>query len=136
MFSNDRTEIRQFYVNLWKKHTEKKTLEPIEKQLIEIIEHHPEYHKILSDESLIDKDFGADNPILHISLHQAIREQLSIDTPKGIKTIYESLMTKIQDHHAVEHIMMECLAQSMWDLQNNPETGQDNYLNRLKELCK
>ena len=54
-----------------------------------IIGDHPEYHALLeTGEAAMGRDWtpeqGETNPFLHLSLHLAIAEQLSIDQPPGI----------------------------------------------------
>ena len=74
-------------------------------------------------------------PILHMGLHIAIKEQLSIDQPFGIKDQYNKLLTKHQDPHIVEHKIMECLAQMIWEAQrNNAFPDNQAYLSCLKSL--
>ena len=40
------------------------------------------------------------NPFLHLSLHLAIEEQLSIDQPPGIRASFEALAEKRGEHDA------------------------------------
>ena len=112
MFSQDRKKQREFLANSWQKYTGNKPLEPLEKQLVSIIEIHPEYHEIIGD---IDSEYfpeqGQVNPFLHINLHLALRDQLSIDQPKGVKAVHQKLINYYKDSHEVDHLMMECIAE-------------------------
>ena len=48
---------------------------------LELIRAHPEYHRVLTQgERALERDFGGGdtNPFLHMSMHIAIKEQLSI----------------------------------------------------------
>ena len=58
------------------------------------------------------------NPFLHLSLHLAIAEQISIDQPKGIKAAYFALRQKMEVHDA-EHLIMECLGEAIWRSQRD-----------------
>jgi hypothetical protein len=78
---------------------------------------------------------GEINPFLHINLHLALKDQLSINQPIGINQIYQDLIKKYKDSHEVEHLMMECIAEMIYISQkNNTEIDEDAYLNRLKNL--
>ena len=140
MFDIDRDQSRQLFFKAWEKHRTKQIMEPLESLIASIIQLHPEYHAFLENlEPNQDKEFfpemGDTNPFLHMGLHIAIREQLSINQPMGIKDIYNQLLTRHQDPHSVEHLMIDCLAQSIWEAQRN-KTMPDNetYLNCLKAL--
>ena len=136
MFYQDRKKQREFLANSWQKYTRNKPLEPLEKQLASIIEIHPEYHHLINDvNSEYSPEQGEINPFLHINLHLALKDQLSINQPIGINQIYQDLIKKYKDSHEVEHLMMECIAEMIYISQkNNTEIDEDAYLNRLKNL--
>ena len=63
-------------------------LSAMEDMALEVILQHPEYHGLLDDvEHYQDKDYlpemSETNPFLHMGMHIAIKEQLSIDQPAG-----------------------------------------------------
>ena len=62
---------------------------------------------------------GNTNPFLHMSMHIAIKEQLSIDQPSGIKERFNRLQKKNKDEHKTMHQIMECLAEMLWQAQRN-----------------
>lgn len=122
MFNPSRDQARQFFFDTWRKYKLRELLSPMEDMALEVILLHPEYHAMLDDiERYHDKDYlpemGATNPFLHMSMHIAIKEQLSIDQPVGIRKRYESLLKKIGDEHVVMHQIMECLAEMIWQAQ-------------------
>ena len=136
MFSSDRSAQRKFLAKSWEKYKANRLLEPLELQLANIIAKHPEYQEIINN---LDTEYfpeqGKINPFLHINLHLSLQDQLSLDQPKGIKEIYNSLVKKIKDIHRVEHIMMEQIAEMIFISQkNNKPMGQEQYLRSLKEL--
>jgi len=140
MFDISRDQGRQLFFTAWEKHRAQQILEPLESLVVSIIQLHPEYHAFLENpDSARDRDFfpemGDTNPFLHMGLHIAIREQLSINQPIGIKEQYTRLLTRHQDEHTVEHMMIDCLAQAIWEAQRN-HTMPDNeaYLTCLKSL--
>ncbi|HJT51848.1 MAG TPA: DUF1841 family protein [Nitrosospira sp.] len=122
MFNPSRDQARQFFFDTWRKYKLRGMLTPMEHMAVEVILLHPEYHGMLDDvERYQDKDYlpemGATNPFLHLSMHLAIKEQLSIDQPPGIRRRYERLLRKFGDEHTVMHQIMECLAEMIWQAQ-------------------
>jgi len=77
---------------------------------------HPEYHDLLSQpERHRDKDYvDTPNPFLHMSLHVALEEQLSIDQPPGIAARFRALLARCGERHAALHEAIECLAEMVW----------------------
>ena len=131
MFFQDRKKQREFLANSWKKYTSNIPLEPLEEQLVSIIEIHPEYHDLIDN---IDSEYfpnqGEVNPFLHINLHLALRDQLSINQPKGVKETYQKLSNQYKDSHEVEHLMMECIAEMIYiSHKNNAAMNHESYLN-------
>ncbi|BAP56072.1 hypothetical protein THII_1775 [Thioploca ingrica] len=122
MFGQDREKHRQFFARAWDKHQQAQILEPLETMVVEVISIHPEYHCYLIAPHL-DQDFfpqqGQTNPFLHLGLHLALREQLSIDQPKGIRHLYQSSVLKGDNSHDLEHRMMDCLAEILWTSQRD-----------------
>lgn len=141
---SDRRQHRLQFRDAWLKHTHEQSLTPLEKQIVSVIEEHPEYHDqvaSLKDEEpieLIDLSRGAsiENPFLHMGLHLALREQVGTDRPAGIKLITRRLLTKnAGEGHQVEHMMMDVLAESLWNAQrNNTAPDEQNYLESLNRL--
>ena len=138
MFSQDRKKQREFLAKSWQKYTSNKPLEPLEKQLVSIIEIHHEYHDLIGNiESEYFPEQGEVNPFLHINLHLALRDQLSINMPKGVKEVYKKLIEQYTDLHIVEHLMMECIAEMIYISQkNNTAIDQESYLNCIANLTR
>lgn len=140
MFTNDRNQLRKMFFSSWQKFQAGDALEPLEQMIAQIVQQHPEYHTLLKDEDThLDKDYtpdmGETNPFLHMSMHIAIVEQLSIDRPTGIKDLYQQLVAKYSDSHTVEHYIMECLGQMMWEAQRNQTQPDDQqYMECLRKL--
>jgi hypothetical protein len=141
LFANSsRNELRESYLRAWRKARERAPMEPLEALIADVIAWHPEYHAMLDDPSAAlspDLDGGATraNPFLHMGLHIAIREQVSIDRPAGIRAIHNALLSKHTDAHSAEHAMIEALAEALWDAQrNNRAPDETQYIVRLKRL--
>ena len=138
MFSQDRSKQREFLAKSWQKHINAQILEPLELQLALIVQKHPEYQALINDINLeYFPEQGKTNPFLHINLHLALQDQLALDQPIGINDIYKKLIVIHSDTHEVEHMMMECIAEMIFNSQkNNTTLDQDNYLVNLKNLIK
>lgn len=120
LYTQDRTEQRKFLANAWQKFLDKKILDPLESQLTQVIEIHPEYHSLIQNfESDYFPEQGEVNPFLHINLHLSLREQLSINQPHGIKEIYQKIINSAGDSHEAEHKMMDCIAEMIFSSQKN-----------------
>lgn len=134
-----RDEIRQVYLAVWQKLQQKQVLEPMEALIAEVIEIHPEYHQILSTSDDIRQqeftpDQGQTNPFLHMGMHIALREQTAADRPSGIAAVHRKLVDKRGPHEA-EHVMMECLGETLWNAQrNNQLPDEAAYLDCLQKL--
>jgi hypothetical protein len=135
-----REQLRQMYLEAWRKYTARQPLEPLEAQLAAVIAEHPEYVPLLeSGPQALTTDYtpegGRENPFLHMGLHLAIREQVATDRPHGIAQIHQALSKRLSDPHAAEHAMLEVLAEAMWESQRaGRPPDEQRYLERLRAL--
>jgi len=140
MFGQDRNQLRQMYLDAWRKQQNNEVMQPLEVMIAEVVSLHPEYHALLEQgEDALDKDFlpemGEANPFMHMGMHIAIREQLSTDRPTGIVLAHKKLLLRLQNAHEVEHQIMECLGQSLWEAQrNNRAPDESQYLSCVQKL--
>lgn len=126
MFNPSRDQARNFLIEAWKKR--RATLPATQLEIIaaDIVTLHPEYHALLEgDPDALQRDWtpedGATNPFLHLSLHLAIAEQLSIDQPPGIRAAFESRRSQHGDQHAALHDILECLGETLWRAQRDQQ---------------
>jgi hypothetical protein len=122
MFQPSRDEVRRFFCDTWAKHRRSEALTGQERIAVACMLEHAEYHDLLDrPEAAIAGEFpveaGRENPFLHLSLHLAIEEQLSIDQPRGLVQRVLSLTNKLDSRHDALHEVMECLAALLWNLQ-------------------
>ncbi len=122
MFSPTRDQARRFFVEAWRKRRQAEILSGLEHLAADLVLAHPEYHDLLEDpDDALTRDFGAPagqpNPFLHLSLHLAVEEQLSIDQPPGIRGIAEALAARTGDRHEAMHEILECLGEAVWRAQ-------------------
>lgn len=137
MFNPTRDQVRQFFVEAWSKHRASDILTPLEATALDWILEHPEYHADLEHMDALDADYSVDagrtNPFLHLSMHLAIAEQLSIDHPPGIRAAYQSLARRSDAHNAA-HEVMECLGKVVWESQRlGTPLDTDTYIDLIKQ---
>jgi len=124
MFNPSREQVRDFFFEAWRKYQAGEPLVGLEATALEIALLHPEYHPLLGDpERAREKEYfpelGQTNPFLHMSLHLALEEQLSIDQPAGIVARFAALTARHGDRHAALHEALECLAEMVWRSQRD-----------------
>jgi hypothetical protein len=122
VFNPSKDEVRRFFCDAWHKHRQGGVLTPLEAIAVEWISQHPEYHDELADADAASArefriDDGRTNPFLHLAMHLAIAEQLSIDQPPGIVEAYRKLVARRGDAHSAAHAVMECLGEVVWTAQ-------------------
>ena len=142
LFGNDRSQLRGFYIEVWRKFNAGQALEPLEQMILKVIQQHPEYHSLLADPDIaLERDYtpetGETNPFLHMGMHIAIDEQLTTQRPIGISEIYRQLCRRYGNAHDAEHRMMECLAETIWESQRNQTNPDESaYLQKLIRLAR
>jgi hypothetical protein len=135
-----RSSLRRMYVEAWRKHRGSLPVEPVEDQIIRVIELHPEYARVLeTDDAALDRDYtpeqGQTNPFLHMGLHLAIREQVATNRPSGIAAVHSALVVKLGDAHEAEHAMIEQLGAALWNAQRaGLPPDETAYLESLRRL--
>ena len=138
MFNPSREQARALFFDTWSKYREKKPVTGLESVALEAILLHPEYHALLDDPGRhAERDYapeaGQSNPFLHMSLHLAIEEQLSIDQPPGIRAEFERIAAARGDRHAALHAVLECLGEMLWRAQReNAAPDASAYLECLR----
>lgn len=136
MFNPTREQVRQFFTEAWRKHKSRELLTPLESIAIDWALQHPEYHGDLENPDALEAEYtveqGRTNPFLHLSMHLAIAEQLSIDQPPGIRAAYQQLLAT-HDEHQAAHIIMESLGQVVWEAQRlGKPLDNDAYLDLIR----
>jgi Domain of unknown function (DUF1841) len=126
MFNPSREQARQFLLDAWRKRRDAMPATPLEIIAADIVALHPEYHPLLdAPDRALERDWspdgGATNPFLHLSLHLAIEEQLSIDQPPGISTLFHQLEARLGDRHAALHVVLDSLAETLWRSQRDQQ---------------
>ena len=121
MFDPSRDQARLFFIEAWRKHLAADTLTPLEQIAATLIEMHPEYQALFLDPDAIARDFrpedGQVNPFLHLSLHLAIEEQLSIDQPPGLRAAFARCQLRCGNRHDALHVVLDCLGETIFNAQ-------------------
>lgn len=122
MFAPSRQDARRFFFDTWQKQQAGQPLTDLEKLLFSVISLHPEYHDILNrPQQYAEREWmpeqGETNPFLHMGMHLALEEQLSIDQPPGIRTLYQQLLHKTGSEHDAQHAVLDCLGEMIWQAQ-------------------
>ena len=137
MYTNNRDTYRQTFFQAWQKYKNNLVLEPLEQLIVEVILLHPEYQELLENpKQYQNQSFTLEeNPFMHLSLHISLKEQINLDRPKGITEIYQKLLKQFPDKHDVDHAMLNCLAEVMWESQQHGVPPDEQvYLEKLKKL--
>ena len=129
---HSRDQLRLAYAQAWAKHLARAPLAPLEAQIADVIAAHPEYQRFVADPDTAigfeqDTSLAADNPFLHMGLHLAVREQVSIDRPPGVRDLVRRLQGRYGDVHLAEHALMEALGEELWRAQHEgraPDEGR------------
>lgn len=142
LFNPSRDQVRQFFFDTWAKFKQQQMLTDIEALALEVIQMHPEYHAVLNApehyaQQAYFPEMGETNPFLHMSLHLSILEQISINQPTGIQSIYQQLQQKHDNPHDAQHDVMDCLAETIWLAQRNQQPlNAEEYLNALQQKVR
>ncbi len=138
--SQSRDQLRRVYIDAWRKRRDSLPMEPLEMQIADVIELHPEYQRALeTSDTVIDRDYapegGQSNPFLHMGLHLALRDQLATDRPPGIRAAFQAVAKRVGSQHDAEHRVIECLAETMWEAQRSSRPPDEKaYLKRVRVL--
>lgn len=120
--SHTRDELRRTYSEAWRKYLAHAPLTPLEAMITDVIGAHPEYQAMVADAGAAlayepGGMGGAENPFLHMGLHLAVRDQVSIDRPPGVRELHRLLQARVGDLHRAEHVLMEALGETLWQAQ-------------------
>jgi hypothetical protein len=122
MFNPSRDQVRQFFFDVWAKYRAGQPLAGAEQPALDAVLAHPEYHALLEQpERHLAREYrpesGETNPFLHLSLHLAVAEQLSVDQPPGLRARYQRLLARHGNVMDAQHALMDCLAEMIWQQQ-------------------
>lgn len=106
--------------------------------LVEALQEHPEYYRVwdradeLSDEELIQDGV---NPILHVTIHQTIENQLAAKDPPVVHETLERLMRSGLSRHEAIHAIGSVLCVEIWEiLKEERPFDEERYERGLRQL--
>ena len=139
--THTREQLRQAYADAWRKHLANVPLSALEASIAAVIRVHPEYQSLVKDGVApafeVDPGSSTDNPFLHMGLHLAVRDQISIDRPPGIRAVYRRLQVRFASDHDAEHALGELLGETLWEAQRNGRPPDENrYMARARLLLE
>ncbi|HBI22122.1 MAG TPA: DUF1841 domain-containing protein [Legionella sp.] len=141
-YANNVQDTRQLFFTAWQKQRRRQALLPLEQQIVEVMLDHPEYHAVFDagspeQASAFFAALGQTNPFLHMGLHLTIRDQIATNRPAGIRHIYTQLIKKHADKQMAEHLLMEPLADALWQAQRDQTMpDEQTYLDACHQLMK
>jgi hypothetical protein len=140
VFTPTRDQARDLFFETWRKYRAGLPLEGLEKLVVGLLTEHSEFHELLDAPDRYkraDYDGARANPFLHLSLHLAVEEQLSIDQPPGVRAAYRKLVTRHGSEHEAKHHVMACLVETLRDAQLRGNAfDTPRYLECLEERSK
>ena len=130
--SHSRDELRRTYAEAWRKHLTRSPLTPLEAMITDVIGVHPEYQTLVGDPgTALAFEAGAtdavENPFLHMGLHLAVREQVAIDRPPGVRELHSRLQARCGGLHRAEHVLMEALGETLWQAQRSGRAPDEGH---------
>jgi hypothetical protein len=136
-----RDQLRQAYSDAWRKHLAAAPLSPQEAAIADVVALHPEYQALVSDPAgalAFDpaQQPERQNPFLHMGLHLAVRDQVAVDRPPGIRSLHHQLQARQGEVHAAEHALMEALGEVLWQAQRDGRPpDEQHYLALARRLA-
>lgn len=140
LYGQNRDRLRSAYCEAWRQHRQGQTLQPVQAQIVAVVALHPEYQPLLENpEQALGREYlpelGETNPFLHMGMHLALQDQVATDRPAGIRELYQRLAAGCPDRHALEHRLMECLAEMIWQAQRTGAVPDEKrYLDCIRTM--
>jgi hypothetical protein len=137
-----RDQLRRSYAEAWSKRLAGRPLSALEAMIADVIALHPEHQPLFADPDRLQGFEAAageaeENPFLHLGLHLAVREQVAIDRPPGVRDLHRRLQAQRDDAHGGEHELMQALAETLWEAQRDGRApDEQRYLLRARERLR
>jgi len=133
--------MRDVFFSAWEKHANGEVLAPMEAMILQVIELHPEYKKIVSNRRKNrDRDHfpeaGDTNPFFHMGMHLTVLEQIGNDQPAGIRACFDAVLSRVGNEHDATHVVIDCLSEWLAEAQpGGQQLDPSEYLVRLKRVA-
>ncbi len=108
--------------------------------LVEVMQQHPEYHDLWGRlDELSDEEIERDgiNPVVHVTIHQTIENQLAEDAPKEVRQVLEALMEQGLSRHEAIHRIGGVLSDEIFQIMKSQQPYDEvRYTRKLRRLVK
>jgi predicted secreted Zn-dependent protease len=125
---------------LWLRAEEGESLEGEEAVLVRVMQKHVEYHKVwerLDEMSGDDLVIDGVNPILHISMHSVIENQLEQNNPPEVQKALDDLLKRgVSRHEAIHAIAYEFNMELFPVLKHSRSFNNNAYKRRLEKIAR
>jgi hypothetical protein len=109
-------------------------------RLAKVMREHPEYSHLwerldeLTDEEI---EQGGVNPILHVTTHLTIENQIADENPKEVRRVVEALMQQGLSRHEAIHQVGRVLSEEIFHLLNDERPFDEaGYIRKLRRLVR
>ena len=123
---------------IWEMAQMREILDDEDAVMVEALREHPEYYGVwdrvdeLSDEELIRDRV---NPILHVTIHQTVENQLAAKDPPVVHETLERLMRSGLSRHEAIHAIGSMLSEEIWEiLRQERPFDEERYERGLRQL--
>ena len=115
-------------------------LEDEDARLVKAMREHREYVDLWSRlDDLPDEEIERDgvNPIMHVTIHQTIENQIAGGEPQAVRQVVEALMQQGLSRHEAIHRVGSVLAEEIWHiLKDKRPFDEPGYVRKLRRLVK
>ncbi|MBN1993950.1 MAG: DUF1841 family protein [Anaerolineae bacterium] len=111
-----------------------------ERLLVNIMRLHPEYYDLwerLDEVTEAELERDKTNPVLHVTIHQIIENQIATNHPPETAQTLERLLEKGLSRHEAIHEIGSVLARDIAEImKSNRNFSEQKYIRRLRQLVK
>ena len=109
-------------------------------RLVQAMREHPEYADLWNRlDELTDAQIEREgiNPILHVSIHQTIENQIANGEPKATGETVEALMQRGMSRHEAIHRVGAALSDEIWHiLREQRPFDEAGFVRKLREIAR
>jgi len=141
IYSQARTLTRIYIGSIWEAgKIDEASLDGEEAQIFEIMSEHPEFIDIWDSLEEADEDeieIDGVNPLLHLSIHQTVENQVTINNPEITGQTIEKLIKHGMDRHEAIHAVGNVLIDEMFYMGRDKRPFDEKRFSRkMRRLVK
>jgi hypothetical protein len=111
-----------------------------EARMVKVMREHPEYTDLwgqLDELSDAEIERGGVSPILHVTIHHTIENQIADGTPKEVRAVVEALMRQGLSRHEAIHRVGSVLSDEIFHiLKDKRPFDEPGYVRKLRQLVQ